>query len=144
MKSKREGYSEGKLREALRLAEGDEGRAVRLVLGWVGDDPELLLGLARPHLNGIVAYAVNRAARHVEQEPEPEPPPEMPDFDSLPGEAFGKELLKAVAFGQPTRFGREALAPNPLAPKKHGASRRHIDAIYQIATLSSQPKKDGK
>lgn len=136
-------YTESRIREALELARGDEGRAARMILGWVADDPKLLLGLTRPHLNGIVAYAVDRAVRCAEREAAP-PPPATPDFDSLPGEAFGKELLKAIAFGQPTRFGREALGTSPPAPKRPGASKRHIDAIHRIADASSQTKNTDK
>lgn len=135
-------YTETKIREALTLAKGEEGRAVRLILGWVADDPQLLLDLTRPHLNGIVAYAVDRAVRRAEQVPVP--PPAAPDFDSLPGEAFGKELLKAVAFGQPARFGRETLGVNLPAPKRQGASKRHIDAIHRIADASTQAKNTDK
>lgn len=139
---KQKNYTESKVQEALALAGNDEGRAARMILGWVADDPQLLLGLTRPHLNGIVAYAVDRAVRHVEREAEP--PPAVPDFDSLPGEEFGKELLKTIAFGQPVRFGRESLGASPPAPKRPGASRRHIDAIHRIADASAQIKSPDK
>lgn len=133
-----ESYTESRLREALERAGGDEARAARLILGWVSDDPRLLFGLTRPHLSGIVAWAVSRAARR-KSEPEAEPPPEQPSFDSLPGDAFGKELLKAVAFGKPAKFSQEAFAPQV---KKPGASQRHIDAIRRIAAASKTlPRK---
>lgn len=135
-------YTESRIREALTLAKGDEGRAARLILGWVADDPQLLLGLTRPHLNGIIAYAVDRAVRHVQREAEPLLA--APDFDSLPGEEFGKELLKTIAFGQPVRFGRESLGASPPAPKRPGASKRHIDALHRIADASAQIKNPDK
>lgn len=137
----RQQYWEARIAEALRATGHDEARATRLVLGWAAEDLPLLLGLTRPHLNGIVAYAVGRVARRKEAPPPP-PPAAAPSFDDLPGEAFGKALLKAVAFGQPARFGREGLSAPP-ASTRPGASQRHIDAIRRIAAAGSMvPKPD--
>lgn len=135
-------YWEKRILEALELAHRDEGRATRLVMGWTAQDHSLLLGVTRPHLAGLVAYAVHRiAARSDEAAAPEEPPPQRPVLDDLPGDDFGKEILKAVAFGQPARFGREAFSAPP-GPRRPKASQQHIEAIRKIATpLPPDPRK---
>lgn len=124
------------IEETLARAGGSRSRARMMLLDEVARDPDLLYALTRPHLNGIVAYAVDRAIRKKESEP-PAPPP-APDLKAAPGEAFGKELLKALALGDPARFGEESFAP--LAPRTP-ASQRHIDALRRMAGPKRPTKK---
>ena len=53
-------YAERRIIKALEAAKGNPTRARQQIIAWSHDDPKLLLALARPHLTGIVAHAVNR------------------------------------------------------------------------------------
>ncbi len=124
---------ESRIRDILARAGGNEARARLMLLDEAPRDLELLYGLTRPHLNGIVAYAVDRVVRKKAEEPPPLPP-----VHAAPGEAFGKELLKALALGDPARFGEEAFS----APARRGtASQRHIDALKRMAGPPPSGKK---
>ncbi len=126
---------ESRIREILARAGGNEARARLMLLDEAPRDLELLYGLTRPHLNGIVAYAVDRVSRKKAQEPAP---PAVPPIHAAPGETFGKELLKALALGDPARFGEEAFS----APARRGtASQRHIDALKRMAGPPPSGKK---
>lgn len=130
-------YAENRIREALRLTGGHPLKARQQIIAWTYEDAKLLHALTKPHITGIVAYAINRVlVKEGEEDKAPDP---TPDFDALPGEKFGKELLKALAMGQPAVFGQESFSAH--VPKS-GASQRHIDALRQIAAKSKTTKKD--
>ena len=127
---------ETRIREALSRAGGSVARARIQILDEAARDHDLLYGLTRPHLSGIVAYAVDRVVR--KKAAPADSPPAEPAIQALPGEAFGKELLKALALGDPARFGEESFS---ASARRGGASQRHIDAIRLIAGESSPRKK---
>jgi hypothetical protein len=127
-------YVEQKIRQALDISRGNETRARQQVIAWCAEDPKLLLGLAAPHLTGIVAHALTRVMNHKEL-PTPQASPKL---DIAKGGEFGIEILKSIAGGDTARFGQESSAP-PV--KKQAASQRHIDAIKQMAGQSKTPKK---
>lgn len=131
-----EKHVQTRIEEALARTDGNVARARMQILDEAARDHDLLYGLARPHLSGIVAYAVDRVAR--KKSAPPESPPAEPDIQALPGEAFGKELLKALALGDPAKFGEESFS---ASARRGGASQRHIDAIRQIAGTPSPRKK---
>lgn len=115
---------------------GNIARAQQQIIAWTYEDTKLLHALARPHLNGIVAYQVERVAsgRAELEKRKPTAPVGRKD------ENFGMELLRAVAASSAAVFGQESYAP----PVKRGAaSKQHIDAIRQIAARSAPPQ-DGK
>lgn len=127
---------EARILDTLARAGGSQSRARLMLLDEAARDPELLYALTRPHLNGIVAYAVDRAIR--KKGSEPAVPPPAPDIKAIPGEAFGKELLKALALGDPARFGEESFS----APSRRAsASQRHIDALRRMASPTPPSKK---
>lgn len=132
-------YAEGRIKEALKLSKGNPTKARQRVIAWTFEDPKLLQALARPHLTGIVAHAVNRVV-HKQELAEPDVP-EAPEKLDMTPESFGKEILNALQSSNTPMFGHEGSAP----PSRRGqASKNHIDAIRQIASKSKsggQPKK---
>ena len=127
-------YAESKIREALRSSGGNIARARKTIVSAAQSDHDLLRALTSPHLDGIVAYQVERVAsgRAELEKRHPEAPPPKTE------ENFGMELLRAVAASEAVVFGQQ----NPMGTRKRGASRQHIDAIHKIA--SSRPKDDRK
>ena len=119
-------YADSKIKEALKLHSGSMALARQQVITWAQNDARLMKELARPHLDGIVAYQVERVAsgRAELEKRHPEKVPEQEDN-------FGMDLLRAVAATQAAVFGHENTAN---APKKRGASKQHIDAIHKMAS----------
>ncbi len=129
-------YAEDKIREALRMHGGNIALARQQVMNWANDNARLLQGLTRPHLDGIVAYQVERVAsgraelekRHPSAAAEPKP-----------NENFGMDLLRAVAAADAAIFGQES---SSNSGKRVSASKQHIEAIHKLA--ASRSKDDRK
>lgn len=56
-------YVQEKAAQALQAASGNRDEAQKLLLSWAARDQALLLGLAKPHLKGMVTFALDQAAR---------------------------------------------------------------------------------
>ena len=139
-------YAEKRIKEALNLAKGNRLKARQQVIAWTYEDSKLLHELTKAHLNGIVAYNVERvdsgraeAAKAAPPKVEPKAkkqaaPQAKPKSEE---EKFGLEILKAVAGSNPAIFGLE----DPGAPRgRTGASQKHIDAINALASKNKTPK----
>lgn len=137
-------YAESRIREALRLARGNPTRARAQVIAWAAQDQRLLMGLAQPHLTGIVAHAVNRVIYRQGADVTDEPIPATPRSLDLPPDTFGKQILSALSDQGAPVFGLESgTRAQQAGPKK--ASQAHIDAIKKLASKSShQPNTDKK
>ena len=134
-------YADQKVSEALRLSGGNEAMARRLIQTWLYEDSRLLLELTRPHWNGIVAYAVDRAVARAQRGDDVEVRPASPRKSGAKStkapEGFGKEILKSFAAEHAAQFGREQAAA-PVG--KRTASQTHVDAIHLIAAKSKKKK----
>lgn len=129
-------YAEAKVSEALRLAGGNMAKARRLIHNWMYEDPKLLLELTRPHWNGIVAYAVDRAAARAKDAPAaPKKVAKKPEK----ADSFGKDVLRSFVAEHAAQFGRESAAA-PIG--KRTASQNHVDAIHLIAAKSKTKRRD--
>ncbi len=125
-------YVERRINEALKLSKGNTTKARQTVIKWCEEDAKLLHGLTKAHLNGIVAYNVERiASGRNDKSKKKAPPPKLPAK-----EKFGMEILKAVV-NSGSVFGLEA----GEAPRRKGqASQQHIDAIKKL-TQKNKTKK---
>lgn len=115
-------YVEGQIQKALKKSGGNRKLAQRQIIAQCFEDPELLQGLTKAHLTGIVAYNIERvlsgrssAAAEIKKRVK-----EAPSDDN-----FGMEVLKAIAGNNGAMFGMDAVAP----PRKTRVSQGHIDAI---------------
>ncbi len=141
-------YVENRIREALKKARGNKNLARQQLIAWTYEDAKLLHALTRPHLDGIIAYNIDRllsgrgeAAKEegVNAKTAPKTPP--PAARKAKVDDFGMELLRAVAASDAAIFGQETGAP----PAKRGqASRRHVDALMKMAASveRKKPKTD--
>jgi len=134
-------YADHKLSEALRLTGGNAAKARRQIQAWFYEDPKLLLELTRPHWNGIVAYAVDRAiARAKRGEVTPAPKAKKTAKGKKADSAIGKEMLRSFVSEHAAKFGHEASSGAPVSRK--AASQNHVDAMHLIAAKSKTKKKD--
>ncbi|HOO81957.1 MAG TPA: hypothetical protein PK513_05600 [Alphaproteobacteria bacterium] len=135
-------YAENRIKEALKLSGGNQIKARQQIIAWTFEDAKLLHALAKPHLSGIVAYNIERVASgradaaRAKAGLKPEKPQATQKSKASNEEAFGFEILKAIA-GSSQMFGLEdAGAPRKRAP----TSQAHVDALRAIA--SKQKKTD--
>ncbi len=129
-------YAEGKIKQALKAHGGNIALARKQVMLWAHDDAALLRAIAAPHLDGIIAYQVERVAsgRAELEKRNPEKAKAAPKKEE---DNFGVDLLRAVAASDATVFGYDS----PITPKRKAASKQHIDAIHKMASLSRNIKK---
>lgn len=128
-------YAERRIKDALRLANGNAARARQQVIAWTFEDAKLLHALTAPHLTGIVAYNIERILSGRAGDSEA-PPPKKPQVTAQ--DEFGIEILKAVAASSAVRFGQESYAARG---KRGKASKQHIDAIREMAARAKTPPK---
>ena len=122
-------YVETRIQEALRQHKGNAGKARQQVMAWASEDQRLLFGLAKPHLTGIIAYAVSREINKAGRPDGTEAPAATPKLNMAP-DTFGKEILKALSSHDTPVFGHEAGAPGT---GRKQASQSHIDAMRKLA-----------
>lgn len=135
-------YAEKKVLEALKEAGGNRAKANNLLLKWVYEDHQLLIGMTGLHLKGIIPYWVDRmenkqsiakeAEKRVAEENKAKPGAKEKD-----PKTFGEAMLRTFADQGTAEFGLES-GSLPLSRK--GASDRHKDAIAKIA----QPNRNKK
>ncbi len=126
-------YADTKIREALKLCNGNMALARKQIITLAQNDSALLQALTQPHLDGIVAYQIERVASgraEIENRFPDEPPPKKE-------ENFGMELLRAIASSDVQIFGQENTSSGG---KRKSASRQHIDAIHKIASSRRNKK----
>ncbi len=128
-------YAEDKIRQALKTHGGNVALARKQVMLWSHDDAALMRAIAAPHLDGIIAYQVERVASgRAELEKRH---PKAATKAKKEEENFGMNLLRAVAASDSAVFGME----DSTRPKRKTASKQHIDAIHKMASLSRNTKK---
>ncbi len=128
-------YAEDKIRDALKNHGGNVALARKQIMLWSHDDALLLRALATPHLDGIVAYQVERVASG-RAELESRQSKKSPKAKE--GENFGMDLLRAVAASDANIFGQD----NIMTPKRKTASKQHINAIHKMASANRNSGKN--
>lgn len=128
-------YVENRIKQALQKANGNALKARQQIIAWCYEDAKLLQILTKAHLNGIVAYNIERilAGRGAAKSESPAPKPIVAE------NAFGKEILRAVAGDNGAMFGLEGQAGG-LA-RRGKASQQHVDALRMMAARSKTSKK---
>ena len=130
-------YAERYIRDALRMFKGNVLKARKQVIEWALEDDRLMHGLVKPHLNGIVAYNVERVASGRSEKAKSLEPLARKVKNKNSKEKFGMEILKAVIDDHATVFGFE-----DRTARRKGASQDNIGAIKKLANTSTKSKKD--
>ncbi len=134
-------YAEGRIKEALRLSKGNTTKARQQLMAWCYDDQKLLLALARPHLTGITAHAINRVTYNQNLHEDDEAIPETPQGVQMTPATFGEEILKSLQSSNTPMFGFEGNVP-PVSRRK--ASKTHIDSLKRMTQRGSDHSKDAE
>ncbi len=132
-------YVESRIQEALKQTGGNQTRAIQMVMAMAMEDAQLMQGLAKPHLKGIVAHAIGHVVNNLGKIEDDDAVPEEPELqESLVedgrADEFGLAILKAVAGESNPKFGQDKGGAS--VSKRGKASKRHIDAINYMASKS--------
>lgn len=142
-------YVVSRIKEALYNAKGNKKLATKQIMAWALQDTELLQGLTRAHLGGIVAYHIDRVASGRADSAPSKPAAnasakaaasqQRKTVNPARGTPFAQEILKNVSNPNAPIFGLESYA----APTQSNAatSKRHKDALTHIASFSHTKKK---
>lgn len=126
-------YLENRIAEALKKSKGSQTKARQLLTSMAIEDDQLLLAMTKPHLNAIVAHAINHFATVEKKKKTKEDDiPAVPKNVKGDG-GFGLDLLKALGGNNVPKFGKEEAAP-PIKKKK--ASEQHVSALKLMASKS--------
>ncbi len=133
-------YLEQAVTEALKKSKGNQTKARAHLIEQIKDDEKLLRAIAMPHLNAIVAHAVNRIAIQQKSKKTKADSDVMPPMakGSKVQAGFGLDLLKALGGQNVPKFGSEDAAP-PLRKKE--ASQNHVNALKLMASKSKTKSK---
>lgn len=131
-------YAMSRVKDALEKSDDNHLKAQRLIMSWLENDHTLLFGLVAPHMQAIVAHALN----HVAAAPKKKSSAKRIDVkQEKPGE-FGLALLETLKGGRATSGMGFGEAPARGAVTKPGkASQKHVDAIHQMAKASKDKNK---
>lgn len=84
-------YAMSRVRDAIEKSGGNHLKAQRLITTWLENDQMLLVGLAGPHLPGIISYAM----MHAFQEPKAKMPKKV-EFEDGNAPPLGKASQKHI------------------------------------------------
>lgn len=130
-------YIESRIKEALRLHNGNTTKARQQIIAWTYEDVKLLHALAKPHLTGIVAYNIERVASG--RSAKKAAPVSQPKKSKASKEDdFGLEILRAVAGNSGAMFGFDGAR---TTGKPQQASEQHMKALRAMAAKSKSKKK---
>jgi hypothetical protein len=126
-------YAMSRVKDALEKSEGNTLKAQRLLLQWIEKDQNLLFGLVGPHLQSIVAHAVNHIGK---EKPAAKAPAKKAATAAKDKNEFGSAMLKTMQ-GETAAFGQ----PDGMVPRPGSASQKHIDTMRALA--AAQKGKSG-
>lgn len=134
-------YTENRIKEAIRLHNGNVTEAKKQLFVWFYEDHKLLLDIVQPHLNGITAYAVDRVLRRMMKSDD-----EILEEEAAEAErsatkkvTIGKDILRGFVSKEALQFGQESVGV-PL--RKKVASQNHIDTMQMLAATSRKKLGD--
>jgi len=128
-------YTQNRIKEALRMHDGNVVEAQKQIHAWLYEDHKFLLDMTRPHLKGIVGYALQRTLNRMTKSDDEllEDAAQDAVTSSSPKDKVGKDILRGFASKEAPLFGQESVAA-PL--RKKAASQSHIDTINLLAATS--------
>lgn len=134
-------YAISRVRDALEKSEGNQLKAHRLLMTWLEKDQSLFFGIAAPHINSLLSYAIGQAAQ-----PEKKPMPEKLNLSEEETGEFSEVFLESLQGGRNTGsgVGFGETAPRGAVNPPAQASKAHIDAITQIAQAGEAKGKPRK
>ena len=111
-----------KIQEALTASGGDRHDAQRLLITWAVRDPQLLLGMTKPHLKAIAAGLIEHATRAKSTSTDDGP-------DSLTRTAID-DIVAAATLKVPLDKRKKSNLPPPKATERQASTMRKLAAAF--------------
>lgn len=138
-------YVDRRIREALRLHGSNDAKTKKQIHAWLYEDHKFVLELMRPHMNGIIAYALTRTKNRLLEEHQASKMKHAPQQQEAQAstatekeEGFGETILRSFVSERAARFGYESSAA-PI--RRKAASQTHIDTMHLLAAASKNKDK---
>lgn len=116
-----------KIKEALDSTGGDRHDAQKLLITWAVRDPQLLLGMTKPHLKAIAAALIEHATRQKG----------MGKADG--GDNFSKTAIDDIVASATDRRGSGKARPSNIPPPK--STERQASTMRKLAAAFTKKKK---
>lgn len=113
-------YVGTKVKEALKATNNDKQDAQRLLITWAVRDPQLLIGLTKPHLKAIVNSWIDNTQRAVKK-----------NGGSSRDVRFSKEDIDKMIASSPKSGKRTHIAPPPKTSAKQASVMHQIAAAFK-------------
>jgi len=115
-----------KIREALDSTSGDRHDAQKLLITWAVRDPQLLLGMTKPHLKAIAAALIEHATR------------QKGSGKVDGGDNFSKTAIDDIVASAADRRGsgkaRLSNVPPPKSTERQASTMRRLAAAFTKKT----------
>ncbi len=131
-------YVENRIKEALKKSKGNKLLARHQLIAWTYEDSKLLHALTRSHLDGIIAYNIDRFLSNAIKATSKKKAQAVSGEEPA-GEDFGMDILRAVAATDAAVFGFEDSSPRRSNSK---TSKQHIDALQRMAASVQKKNKE--
>jgi len=118
-----------KIKEALATTDGDKHDAQKLLITWAVRDPQLLLGITKPHLKAIAAALIEHAVRTKNA---PSAPDNGPD-------GFTRTAIDDIVASASGRRSSEKRRNQNVPPPK--STERQANAMRKLAAAFTRNKK---
>ena len=124
-------YVENRIKEALKKSKGNKLLARQQLIAWTYEDSKLLHALTRAHLDGIIAYNIDRfLSNAIKANSKKKAQGAAAAQDEPVEDQFGMDILRAVSASDAAVFGFEDSSPRRPKGK---TSKQHIDALQKMA-----------
>ncbi|MDD3289121.1 MAG: hypothetical protein PHX43_09025 [Alphaproteobacteria bacterium] len=115
-----EDYVTAKIKEALKVSEGDRHAAQKLLVTWAVRDTALLIGFTKSHLKAIISARMDYALRA----------PGKADGDKRMH--FSKKEIDAIVSSKPLGEKRSGtVVPPPKSSERHASAIRQLVAAFK-------------
>ena len=113
-----------KVREALAATGNDRHDAQKLLITWAVRDPQLLLGMTKPHLKAIVSATVDHSLREKQTS----------GGDDNGADGFSRtaidDIVSAATLNLPNDKRRKSNVPPPKSTERQASTMRKLAAAF--------------
>jgi len=117
-------YVRDKIKEALASTDSDRHDAQKLLITWAVRDPQLLLGITKPHLKAIVAALVEHASRTKGEGSKADSGPDQFSRTAI------DDIVASASGRRTTDKRRNANLPPPKSTERQANAMRKLAAAF--------------
>jgi hypothetical protein len=113
-----------KILEALAATGNDRHDAQKLLITWAVRDPQLLLGLAKPHLKAIVSSFIDHTLREKHSSGDTDNGPDHFSRTAI------DDIVSSATLNLPLEKRRQSAVPPPKSTERQASTMRKLAAAF--------------